>query len=576
MKISRVAIKSFGRDEYEGFTKRNVDGDNFLIAGGNRTGKTLTFNALLYTLLGSKNTIDLSPGHSNDVTLTFTDGTVFKRGKPEARWSGSQVLEGEKARQRFSKYLADDLTQEIDASQLIKTHFLHSNSNRLPLSSMSGSDRLALIRAVVNSETQDTLEQNAALIDQLTDEIDRANSDLRRLKDDRQELKNQLSSDQSQLEKYEAIAELQASGDLEEICTLLQRDSELSRRIAELSKERNNLRQTRRSKGKLRGKWKRYLEQERNSVIAEAVNDFVCPACADRVSEDLAEERIGNGRCPFCAVKGRSDELAASVEDKIDRSEEEIEELTSEIEEINQRIGEIDEQIAQLQDEQPSLNKVSTPIERVLRTNDYELDAIIEETESELEKYSQSLKKTRARLEQVERNIAELDNDIDGIEEKITHLEEENERIRTESEREEIQAFTDHWSDEYQSATGEIGLELGLTTEGEVRVPGNETTRRYGSPGELSAAEILLLNITFAVTVNTFARDADLTDWEVIVIDESFATLDEEGIEEFRKYMSSSDLQFICTTSDMSLVPSFNTTFELERNSIQSTIERFV
>lgn len=571
-----MAIKSFGRDEYEGFIKRDVDEDDFLIAGGNRTGKTHTFNALLYNLLGSKNTINLSPGHNNDVTLIFGEGTVFKRGKPESRWSGSQVFEGEKARQRFSEYLADDLTQEIDASQLIKTHFLHSNSNRLPLSSMSGSDRLALIRAVVNSETQDTLEQNAALIDELTDEIDRANSDLRRLKGDRRELKNQLSSDQSQLEKYEAIVELQESGDLKEICTLLQRDTGLSERIAELSKERNHLRQTRRSKAKLREKWERYREQERNSVIAEAVNDFVCPACADRVSEDLAEKRIGNDRCPFCAVKGRSDELAASVEDKIDRSEEEIEELASEIKEINQRIGEIDDQIAQLQDEQPSLSKLSTPIERVFRTNEYNLDAIIEETESELEKYSQSLKETHDRLEQVEREIAELDDEIDGIEEKIAHLEEENERIRTESEHEEIQAFADHWSDEYQSATGEIGLELGLTTDGEVRVPGNETTRRYGSVGELSAAEILLLNITFAVTVNTFARDAGITDLEVIVIDEPFATLDDEGTEEFREYMLSSDLQFICTTSDMSLVTFFNTTFELERNSIQSTIERFV
>lgn len=576
MKISRASIKSFGRDEYKGFSKPNVDEDDFLIVGGNRTGKTLTFNALLYNLLGSKNTIDLSTGYSNDVTLTFNDGMSFKRGKPEARWSGSKVLEGERARERFSEYLSDDPTQEIEASQLIKTHFLHSNSDRLPLSRLSGSERLALIRAVVNNEIQDALEQNAALIDELTDEIERGNSDLRRLKGDREELKRQLSSDQNQLEKYESIAELRASGDLTEICNLLQRDKQLSNRIAELSKERNHLRQTRRSKGKLRGKWERYREQERNSVIAEAVNDFVCPACADRVSEDLAERRIGNNRCPFCAVKGRSDELAASVEDKIDQSEEKIEEIAGEIEELDRRVGEIDDQITQLQDDQPSLSRVSAPIERVLRTNDYVLEAIIEETESELDKYSQSLTEARNRLEQVEREISELDNEIDRTEERISQLEEENERIKTESEHEEIQAFAEHWSDEYQSAAGEIGLELGLTTDGEVRVPGNETTRRYGSAGELSGAEILLLNIAFAVTVNKFARDAGVTDWEVIVMDEPFSTLDDAGTEEFLEYMASSNLQFICTTSDKSIVTYFDASFELERQSIQSTIERFV
>jgi len=576
MKLSRVAINSFGRDEYEGFTQPNIEEDDFLIVGGNRTGKTLTFNALLYNLLGSGNTIDLSTGRSNDVTLIFGDGTSFKRGQPEARWSGSQVLEGEDARERFSEYLADDPTREIDTAELIKAHFLHSNSDRLPLSRLSGSERLALIRAVVNNDSQDSLEENAQLIEELEEEIEKLESELRRAKEDSQELSSQISSDQNQVEKYESISQLHDSGELEKICNLLQRDTEVGERIADLSKERNNLRQTKRSKSKLKRKWERYREEERNSVIAKAVNDFVCPACAGRVSEELAENRIGNDRCPFCAVKGRSDELEASVEDKIERSDAEVEEIAAEIEDINQRIAEIDDQISQLQAEQPDLNGLSTPIERVLRTNDYDLDEIVEETESERSKYSESLSEATERLQNIEEQISVHEDEIEDHRERIEQLEAENERIRTESINEEVQAFADHWSEEYQSAAGEIGLEIGLTRDGEVRVPGTDSDRRYSSAGELSGAEILLLNITFAMSVNKFARDAGITDWEVIVIDEPFATLDDEGTEEFLEYMASSEIQFICTTSTESMTADFDKTFELERQNIQATIERFV
>ncbi len=576
MKLSRVAINRFGREEYEGFTQPNVDGEDFLILGGNRTGKTLTFNALLYNLLGSENTIDLSTGRSNDVALTFDDGTTFKRGQPEARWSASTVLEGEEARDQFTEYLADNLTQEIEASELIKTHFLHSNRERLPLSQLTGTERLALIRAVVDNDTQDRIEQNTERIEGLEEEVEQYRSKLRRAKEDQQELRGQLSSDENQLGKYEQIAELRDSGDLRDLCELLQRDTELSERIGELSKERNGLRQEKRSKSKLKWKWERYREEERNSVIAKAVNDFVCPACADRVSEELAENRISNDRCPFCAVKGRSDDIAADVEDKIHRSEDEIEELEVEIENINNRIEEIDEEVAQLHERQPDLNGLSTPIERVLRTNDYGFAAIVEEMESELEKYSQSINEVNEKLETLDSEISEYEEVIEEHRVTIAQLEEENEQIRTESIHEEIQTFTDHWSDEYQTAAGEIGLEIGLTSDGEVHIPGNETNRNYNSAGELSGAEILFLNISFATTVNAFVREENITEWEVIVMDEPFAALDNEATENLLDYMSSSELQFICTTSDDSMTASFDKTTQLERQDIQSTIQRFI
>jgi predicted YcjX-like family ATPase len=56
------------------------------LRGGSRTGKTLTFNALLYNLLGAQHTIDLATGQKNKVELGFTNETRYFRGNPRAEY----------------------------------------------------------------------------------------------------------------------------------------------------------------------------------------------------------------------------------------------------------------------------------------------------------------------------------------------------------------------------------------------------------------------------------------------------------------------------------------------------------
>ncbi len=48
MKISRLEVENFAIEESPTINEDSIRGDDLLLYGGNRSGKTLTFNAILY------------------------------------------------------------------------------------------------------------------------------------------------------------------------------------------------------------------------------------------------------------------------------------------------------------------------------------------------------------------------------------------------------------------------------------------------------------------------------------------------------------------------------------------------
>lgn len=152
MKVQQIYARKFAKDEYGSFDKANIDGEDLLISGGNRTGKTLTFNAILYNLLGPRHTIDLSTGRQNDVRLVYDNGVSFRRGQPEAEYSNGDELTGDEAQKRLSEILCNPASEDVGSPDIIKNHFLHSHIENMPLSRLDKDQRLSHIRAVVNSQ----------------------------------------------------------------------------------------------------------------------------------------------------------------------------------------------------------------------------------------------------------------------------------------------------------------------------------------------------------------------------------------------------------------------------------------
>lgn len=576
MRISGIYTRRFAKEEYDGFSNSEIDGEDLLILGGNRTGKTLTFNSLLYNLFGPTHTIDLSTGHGNDVTIEFDDEMRFKRGQPENILTvGGEELSSQEAENKLHEKLGEDLTNDLPLSTLIKSHFLHTHPNRLPLSSLSKQQRLAIARGVVDKSKQQDIESKEQELEDLHDELHSTRESLRRSREDRQEVENQLNSAKNQLKKYQNISTLLESGELAEISENLQANEEIQRSLEEEFKKKESNRQRLRQKSKLKNRWEKYKDNEKKTIIAQAVNDFVCPACSDRVPVELAETRLSSSRCPFCAVEGRGNDLDTDVEHKVQRAQSEVDELVEEIESIKRDVEEIDERIENLKSQQPGLEEVTSFVERKLREHDFDLAPLEEEVEIQVEKNQSTVNEAESLLESVVTGIQSDEESIEYLQESIDETQKKIVELREESIEKEISEFSQRWENIFQSAAGEIGLNIRLTEQGDVEIPGNEGPRSYDTAGDLSDAEIWFLNISFVVTINRFARENGLINWSVIVLDEPFSSLDSDGRKELLEFIEDADEQFICTSSEEALKSHFPMFGELTRQTIQASLGRF-
>ncbi|QRY22822.1 MULTISPECIES: ABC transporter ATP-binding protein [Halobacterium] len=575
MKLNELHSREFAKDEYKGFEHTNIAGENLLIQGGNRTGKTLTFNAILYNLLGAQETIDLSTGRNNNVSLEFTDGVEFRRGKLGARFRDGDIEKSDdEAQEELAEWLAEDLSTEVTSTDLIKTHFVHTHIDRMPLSRLSEDDRLNHVRSAVDQDTQESIEETEKEISQLEERITEIEGSLRRKREDMAERENNLRSSENQLEKYQRIGELAESGELEDIIEIIESDEALQENLSKISKKQDFLQQKKRSKQKNKRQWERYRESERNEIIAEAVNDFVCPACSGHVDPELAKKRLGY-RCPFCAVDGRHDDIEADVDEKISHSEEELEEIEGALEQIKSELEEVNEDIADIREQQPELGDIDGRIERVIRNNEYDLSSIVEETERELERYQTGIEEAEETISERETEIEELENELESSEERLQEAQDEVEEMRRESINAEINEFSDEWQAVFEEMAGEIGLEIQMTQDGEIEIPGSEGPRKYDRAGDLSDAEIFFMNISFAVAYNRFVREAGATEWSIIVCDEPFSNLDTEGRENLLDFVQTCDEQFICTSSREEMLEEFPKTGQLTRQQIQASLGRY-
>lgn len=80
MKINRLQIEGFAIEDYPTINKQNINGDDLLLTGGNRSGKTLTLNAILYSLYGPRATFGVQPGRQSEVEVIFDSGDRLDRG----------------------------------------------------------------------------------------------------------------------------------------------------------------------------------------------------------------------------------------------------------------------------------------------------------------------------------------------------------------------------------------------------------------------------------------------------------------------------------------------------------------
>lgn len=568
MRIKTLDIEEFASGEHRGKTVQTVQGDSFLFRGGSRTGKTLTFNAILYNLLGARHTVDLATGRQNEVELRFSNGTRFFRGNPEAEFEvDGEVLTGGEASDEFSDRLGD--------TDLIKSHFVHSHLGKMPLDDLGKDDRISLIRAVTNDELRQRLSRLENAEEQLDELVVETKDEERRAGENLDEIQREIQNLESQKEKYEDIESKIDSGELDDLSERLQRDDELDNRLDQLFREKEGLRKQLRKLHRKKRKQENY-DSEVNQIIAEAVNDFVCPTCDRRITTEKAKNRIQTGYCPYCGRKHSLEGLKEQISDRINRSDDLVSELETEIEELQSQRDQVDQDIQKIREERPEIGDLDGFVKRRLDQFDHDLDRLQDHVEEELENIQQSLEEARTEEQRLQEKQDDAENRLKAYQESLDSASEQVEELKQESFEAGIQEFSEKWEKIYNEMNSSLQLEIDIDSEGTVQFPGRNNVREYDRGGNLSGSELHLLNISFACTLSEFATESGATEWDTVVLDEPFSNLQESDNREAAiGYILSMDKQAIVTSSDESLDGRFENVEMLNREALQTRLGEF-
>ena len=575
MRANSIEVNEFAKDEYPGLVAEDLDGEDLLVKGQNRTGKTLSLNAILYNILGSHETIKLATGRGNKVEISYTNDHTFRRGQPEAKYNdGCDTLTAESARQSFAEFICNKKDKKIPWKEAIKSHFLHSRTGRLPLLEYTDDDLIRLIRTIIDAGSQEKMEYHKIAVQQ----IEKRTADLERKKKDKEkdldELQSELSNDKSQLKKWENLRSLSESGQLQNIKEGLESNQSLKKELSETFQQMEGIRQQLRTIRKRKRKWEGYKNEKTIQVIADAVEDFVCPTCEGRIDSERAKSRTKRGRCPFCASKSGVSDLKSEIREQIETSTDRLKQLEQEEKKKQERKSELESKAEELKSQMPDMGGIDPFVERKLRKYTENLTALDDAISENVTTLQSDIEKEEDQKRLLESELEKIKNKIKSIKESKEIAEDclESEGMST---GELTNIFQEKLSDNYSDVADDLSLKVQITEEGRVVLPGNTDDRLLDQDGDFSDAEVRLLNIAFAKTVNEFAKESGLTEWDIIVVDEPFTYLDEESTDSLVEFIKSSDQQFIITSSEEGLDQYFENVEKLKKNKIQATFQRY-
>lgn len=548
MKISRLHIDQFARDDFPEFSRNNIAGDDLLVVGGNRSGKTLTFNALLYALYGPRATYNVSPGRKSEVQITFDNCDELTRGSRGRKYRTDDNT--------FEKNEADEaIAEHVGEEDIVIHQFIPSETSKLPLSSLSQEERISLIRQVMDSSIERKIEQLKEQRDKLDKKIE--HTERVELKPQQNELnKINISQYKSRLKKIEQIQSLIESDRIKAIKQRLIENEDLRNELENLDDRRQSLSQElRRKKRKLRKK-RRYTRKV-DKIIIDAISELVCPVCDQVVPEETAKGRLRDSRCPQCGRKRSLEELKQNLRSKVDSADDEVETLEKEVEKLQQEKEEIQNKISSLRSSTPDISDLNDLAIHTLKKNNYDIDAVKQETQEELEKYRSTISDQQDQKEQLENRIEEIKKQLDALKRERKDAAKKIKNLSQESFQEIVTDFRSQWSENYQAMAPDLAVDINLQSDGEIILPGSDGPRRYD---ELSTGEVRLLNISFVYTLTQQANDGEDVNHNLkcIVMDEPFANVDDDLQNSTLEILRSSEVQFIITTSNEDMTNKFD------------------
>ncbi|AGB32525.1 hypothetical protein Natpe_2720 [Natrinema pellirubrum DSM 15624] len=571
MKINKVLIEEFARPEltYTGPLKiEEIEGGDVLINGQNQSGKTLCFNAILYCI--ADRVIELQRGHGNSVEIELGDSMTVFRGE-----TGHKVTYQNES---YGPEIADEVQKEqLGEYQLIERQFLHSHLRQLPLERLSEPERIELLLAATGDSLSKEIQELREKIEETDRGLDEIKAEVNTLNGKISRRKSQLTQLENQIEDWESLQQSIQEGEIENISERLRQKPEIESELNDLiSKKRSlfiNIKELRNDKSRLEE-----LNQDTQDIIVDALEEFICPVCEGRVGEGEVISRLNDGCCPFCSVSRDISDIEDHLNQERDGLEDDLEEIEDQIEEVENERAEVKNKIRELKDDRLNEDRIPDIIIDKLSDHNHQIDLVDQEVREKVPELYDEREKYEKKLEDLRTELSNTTEKRMETADRLEELTNKKEDLQESTISNLISDFESIWKDHYQQIAPELERKLNFNEDGTVVLNDDSgLSREYQRRGDLSDAEITLLNISFALAINDWGVENNTTTLETIVLDEPFVRFDDDIQNDALSYLNQIDKQVILTSSAQSVAEAFEPkqTLELQRNS-QSELGDFI
>ncbi len=343
-RIKKINIKKFAIPEYCGVLCTPNE-KNCLIWGPHRSGKSTTYDALLYELLGSKAVLRPSISKA-DISITLSNGSMDMKITRKYKKSllveiGNETYEGVEATSILQEYMGID----PDDYRTFRGITLPQRSDDSILQLMDAKELTSIVERFGSdkrfSQSKDLILTSLDGIETMVKQLEVHGSDMAYEETD---VKQRISSTKYQINQLKDYITNYESGKLKKLVRILEKDPETKNQLQKLEHEFQRLRQEALRLRRLVGTaTHKYADKTPEEVVENVLLKVVCPVCESVIDAERIQNRIKNKyKCPLCNEQYSWDILDKAVL-KVEESKK-VEEWRRRIKEINQRKTEIDDE----------------------------------------------------------------------------------------------------------------------------------------------------------------------------------------------------------------------------------------
>lgn len=417
--VEEFAIEEFYSVEYVP-VREKVNRQSLFVLGTNSTGKSTTFDAIIYSIFGN-DFVDrpVKIAHTK-ITLSNGDESIKITRKYNAEPnitilpSGEEIRGSEQVHKKICEILKfpkkiSDAKRLIDAfkvSQKDEDSLIMKYKNKLEiivLSFLNGSDFNKKIELLECEE------------EELQKRLKLRNVEKSEIINSIEERKLTEKKNKSFYTEVREFIEQFESGELKNTIKALKNNENARERIRELVSLKTKKSQELFENGTRISRMREYYNKELIEVVNETLSVLICPVCGDKLNLHNIEIRKKKAMCPCCGNEEYDGEIYKILKKEISYADEKFEEFLKKDEELKTEIEFIKNEIDIISNEKLKVNVNSVIIRVLENTSEEEIEEEYQKLKLDMEKYECFVNDSKNNIAQLKYKLEEAEKDIESI-----------------------------------------------------------------------------------------------------------------------------------------------------------------